>query len=98
MEKTRLIFIMNKKLNVLLVCSPYYKIITENLIKGASEVLKSLFPSGLTPPNDIAAASAKILSLHKTSSTISKDNPFTRQAMIAKTIGLYEKNIAKKQP
>ena len=65
---------------------------------GASEVLKSLFPSGLTPPNDIAAASAKILSLHKTSSTISKDNPFTRQAMIAKTIGLYEKNIAKKQP
>ena len=32
---------MNKKLNVLLVCSPYYKIITENLIKGASEVLNS---------------------------------------------------------
>ena len=32
---------MNSKLNVLLVCSPYYKIITENLIKGASEVLNS---------------------------------------------------------
>ena len=32
---------MNKKLNVLLVCSPYYKIITENLIKGSSEVLNS---------------------------------------------------------
>ena len=32
---------MNNKLNVLLVCSPYYKIITENLIKGASEVLNS---------------------------------------------------------
>ena len=29
----------NKK--ILLVCSPYYKVITENLIKGASEVLKS---------------------------------------------------------
>ena len=32
---------MNDKLNVLLVCSPYYKIITESLIKGASEVLNS---------------------------------------------------------
>lgn len=32
---------MNKILNVLLVCSPYYKIITDNLIKGASEVLIS---------------------------------------------------------
>ena len=32
---------MNNKLNVLLVCSPYYKVITENLIKGASEVLNS---------------------------------------------------------
>ena len=32
---------MNNKLNVLLVCSPYYKIITENLIIGASEVLNS---------------------------------------------------------
>ena len=30
---------MGKKLNVLLVCSPYYKLISENLIKGASEVL-----------------------------------------------------------
>ena len=32
---------MNNKSNILLVCSPYYKIITENLIIGASEVLNS---------------------------------------------------------
>ena len=32
---------MNNKLNVILVCSPYYRIITENLIKGASDVLNS---------------------------------------------------------
>ena len=31
--------ILKKK--VLLVCSPYYKKITDNLIKGASEILKS---------------------------------------------------------
>ena len=31
--------ILKKK--VLLVCSPYYKNITDNLIKGASEILKS---------------------------------------------------------
>jgi len=41
LEKVRLEFIMNNKLNILLVCSPYYKIITKNLIKGASEVLNS---------------------------------------------------------
>ena len=29
------------KKKVLLVCSPYYKDITDNLIKGASEILKS---------------------------------------------------------
>ena len=32
---------MNNKLNILLVCSPYYKTITEDLVKGASEVLIS---------------------------------------------------------
>ena len=32
---------MYKNLTILLVCSPYYKQITENLIKGALEVLKS---------------------------------------------------------
>ena len=32
---------MYKKLNVILVCSPYYKIITENLIKGATGILTS---------------------------------------------------------
>lgn len=62
---------------------------------GASEVLNSLFPGGLTPPNNITAATTKIESLYKTSSTINKENPFTRQAMIAKTIGLYEKSIIK---
>ncbi|MDA0763827.1 MAG: 6,7-dimethyl-8-ribityllumazine synthase [Proteobacteria bacterium] len=30
---------MSKKINILLVCSPYYKLISENLIKGASEIL-----------------------------------------------------------
>ena len=32
---------MTNKKKVLLVCSPYYKDITDNLINGASEVLKS---------------------------------------------------------
>ena len=32
---------MNNKKNILLVCSPYYQDITCNLIKGASDLLKS---------------------------------------------------------
>ena len=32
---------MNDKIKILLVCSPYYKDITSNLIKGASDFLKS---------------------------------------------------------
>ena len=32
---------MNDKIKILLVCSPYYKDITNNLIKGASDFLKS---------------------------------------------------------
>ncbi len=32
---------MKNKTNVLLVCSPYYKNITNNLIKGASDLLNS---------------------------------------------------------
>ena len=34
---------MVDKKNILLVCSPYYKDITSNLIKGASDLLKSNF-------------------------------------------------------
>jgi glycosyltransferase involved in cell wall biosynthesis len=62
---------------------------------GASEVLITLFPSGLTPNNNIAKATKKIASLYKTSTTISMKNPFTRQAMIEKTIKLYEKSVIK---
>ena len=32
---------MYENIKILLVCSPYYKQITENLVKGAAEVLKS---------------------------------------------------------
>lgn len=62
---------------------------------GASEVLNSLFPDGLTPPNNIAAAATKIATLYKASPTINKKNPFTRQAMITRTIELYEKSVIK---
>ncbi len=62
---------------------------------GASEVLNTLFPVGLTPPNNISEAITKIVSLYKATTTINKENPFTRQAMIAKTIALYEKSIIK---
>ena len=34
---------MNDKIKILLVCSPYYKDITNNLIKGASDFLKSKY-------------------------------------------------------
>ena len=40
MAKVRLI-LMKNKIKILLVCSPYYKIISENLIIGATELLEA---------------------------------------------------------
>ncbi len=60
---------------------------------GAAEVLDLLFPNGLTPPNNIDAATAKIVAFYKSPPTMNKVNSFTRQAMISKTIALYEKSV-----
>ena len=65
---------MSKKLKVLLVCSPYYKIITENLIKGATEVLisKSIEYEIIYVPGALEIAPA----IKYSSSKISKTNSF----------------------
>jgi len=62
---------------------------------GASEVLNTLFPEGLIPPNKTDAAVDKIHALYKTKPEINKINPFTLDSMITKTIKIYEENINK---
>lgn len=59
---------------------------------GASEVLGALFPAGLVEANNIDAATKKIMSFYQSTPAINQANPFTRQGMIAGTIGLYEKS------
>ena len=59
---------MTKKLNILLVCSPYYKVITDNLIKGATELLisKSIDFEIISVPGALEIAPAiKYISLKK---------------------------------
>ena len=64
---------MNGKKKVLLVCSPYYKDITSNLIKGASDLLesKSVSYNILNVPGALEIAPAIKLVLDK-----SLKNPF----------------------
>ncbi|MCZ6804262.1 MAG: glycosyltransferase family 4 protein [Proteobacteria bacterium] len=62
---------------------------------GASEVLNTLFPEGLIPPNKTDAAVEKIHALYKTNPEINKINPFTLDSMITKTIKIYEESINK---
>jgi 6,7-dimethyl-8-ribityllumazine synthase len=64
---------MSSNINILLVCSPYYKDITDNLIKGATEVLlsKSINYKILYVPGALEITPAIKLSYEK-----SKDNPY----------------------
>lgn len=59
---------------------------------GASEVLGTLFPEGLIQLNDIEAAIEKLMALYQKKAVISRENPFTRESMIQKTIQLYERS------
>ena len=65
---------MSKKINILLVCSPYYKLISENLIKGASEILneKSINYDVLFVPGALEIPPA----IKLVSSNINKSNFF----------------------
>ncbi len=58
---------------------------------GASEVLGALFPEGLITPNNIKIAIEKISALYQSKPIINRNNPFTRQSMVQKTITLYER-------
>ena len=64
---------MSSNLNILLVCSPYYKEITDNLILGATEVLisKSINYKILNVPGALEITPAIKLTYEK-----SKDNPY----------------------
>ncbi len=56
---------------------------------GASEVLNTLSPAGLVPRSDIRRAAETVLHFLVEPPDIRKDNPFTLQRMLDKTIDVY---------
>ena len=60
---------------------------------GTSEVLKTMFPSGLVPPHDLKRAVELTTNLLTNTSNLAliKANPYTVSQMQSKTIALYEK-------
>jgi glycosyltransferase involved in cell wall biosynthesis len=61
---------------------------------GASEVLKNIFPTGLVPALDQAAATNRALEFILHPPKLIKDNPFTLNRMLDSTLGLYEELAA----
>lgn len=57
---------------------------------GASEVLRSIFPGGLTPPGDVDAATARIQAVLASPPVLPAHHPFPLQRMLDRTIALYE--------
>lgn len=57
---------------------------------GSSEILNALFAEGLVAPNDVDAATKKIVALYQKTATVKNNDRFTLQAMVDKTIALYE--------
>ncbi len=57
---------------------------------GSREVLGRMFPHGLTPPGDADALVAKTLDILGQAPRVEAQAPFTLQAMLDRTIALYE--------
>jgi glycosyltransferase involved in cell wall biosynthesis len=57
---------------------------------GAAEILNAFFPSGLVKPFDQTAAVAKLQEFFNDAPSVPCYNPFTLDAMLRKTLGLYE--------
>lgn len=57
---------------------------------GTAEILNRLFPSGLTAVRDVGAITAKIDRCYTDPPIIPRQHPFTLQAMLNKTLAVYE--------
>ncbi|MGH8121040.1 MAG: glycosyltransferase, partial [Gammaproteobacteria bacterium] len=57
---------------------------------GAAEILGAMFPAGMVQPFDKQAVVAKLQEFCKAAPVIQRYNPFTLDAMLQQTLGLYE--------
>ena len=57
---------------------------------GAAEVLGAVFPEGRARPLDTDHVSALIQSFHNTPPRVKEQNPFTLEAMLNKTLAVYD--------
>ena len=60
---------------------------------GASEVLNSIFPQGLVPALDQAAATKRAQEFILNPPRVMKDNPFTLKRMLDSTLSLYDELV-----
>lgn len=58
---------------------------------GAGEVLRSVFPDGCCPPGDVDAVAARVAEVLARRPTVPPFHAFRRDAMVARTITLYER-------
>jgi len=65
---------------------------------GAREVLNAIFPQGLVPPGDVAAAAERTQGFLATPPAVTIANPFTLARMLAETLGLYEELASGHEP
>lgn len=57
---------------------------------GTGEILHSVYPAGLCPVGDVVAAVERVLALQQSAPPVPQIQPFTLEAMLDKTIALYE--------
>jgi len=56
---------------------------------GVSEIMETLFPKGLVPLCDQAAAVKALMRVLASGSKPKTEHPFTKQAMLTATLGVY---------
>ena len=61
---------------------------------GVREQLDALFPAGKVPVGDIATMAQKLIAWQKKPPVPKKENPFTLEAMLSKTLRIYQNLIA----
>ncbi len=62
---------------------------------GASEVLQQIFPAGLVPPLDTAAAAERIRAFYAAPPTVAPQDVFTLERMLSRTLAVYEKSAGR---
>ena len=56
---------------------------------GTSEILRAIFPGGLVPPGDVAAAAARVSAILRQRPQIPAQHPYPLQRMVDETLAVY---------